>query len=429
MLFILLTKLKLFKHYTISKFFTKFAFMKLAFKIAVRYLFGKKTINAINIITGISILGIAIGSAALILILSVFNGFEDLIQRSFNAFNPDIKVAPAKGKFIETDSIFIKNLKSIEEIEAFSFVLEEVAYLKYSNNRTVSIIKGVDENYSKVNDIDSLIVSGEYKLNTNEIDYAVLGAGLANKLGINPQDMLTPISVFLISSANTSVLESSYKKADVMPAGRFSVPDETEMKYILISLELAQYLLDLHNKSSAIEIKASGNLSDVKKKLEIKLGNEYIVQDKKDQDQELRKIINLERWAAYAIVTLTLLLLTFNMIGSLWIIVIDKKRDISVLQAMGATKKTIRWIFMIEGFLISFIGLITGILIALVFYLLQKKFGLIGVSETSIIDSYPIQIRIFDFVVVSATVFFISILVSLLPARKASGISAFVREE
>jgi lipoprotein-releasing system permease protein len=403
--------------------------MKLAFKIALRYLFGKKTINAINIITGISILGIAIGAAALILILSVFNGFEDLIQRSFNSFNPDIKISPARGKYMDADSSLIRNIKDISEIESFSFVLEEVAYLKYSNNRMVGIIKGVDENYRKVNKIDTLIVAGDYKLKANNIDYGILGAGLANKLGINPQDQLTPISIYLISSANTAVLESSYKKADVIPAGSFSVPDETEMKYILISLELASYLLDLDNKYSAIEIKAKGNLSGIKKIIEKRLGNEYIVRDRMDQDEELRNIINLERWAAYAIVTLTLLLLTFNMIGSLWIIVIDKKKDISVLQAMGATKKTIRSIFIIEGFLISIIGLISGIIIALLFYFLQKKFGIIGVSDTSIIDSYPIKLRFFDFVIVTATVFFISIFVAILPAKKALGIPAFIREE
>ncbi|MBK7095282.1 MAG: FtsX-like permease family protein [Saprospiraceae bacterium] len=267
----------------------------------------------------------------------------------------------------------IRNLKDIGEIESFSFVLEEVAYLKYSNNRTVGIIKGVDENYRKVNKIDTLIVAGDYKLKTNNIDYGILGAGLANKLGVNPQDRLTPISIYLISSANTAVLESSYKKADVIPAGRFSVPDETEMKYILISLELASYLLELENKYSAIEIKANGNLADIKNIIKKSLGNEYIVRDRMDQDAELRNIINLERWAAYAIVTLTLLLLTFNMIGSLWIIVIDKKKDISVLQAMGATKKTIRSVFIIEGFLISIIGLLSGIIIALVFYFLQRN--------------------------------------------------------
>jgi lipoprotein-releasing system permease protein len=311
----------------------------------------------------------------------------------------------------------------------YSMVLEEVAYFKYGSGRTVGMIKGVDDSYRKINNIDTLIVSGDFKLSANDIDYGVLGAGLANKLGVNPHDQLTHVNIFILSSTDNAVLESAYNRADVMPAGRFSVPDETEMKYMLVSLELAQYLLDEKDKYSAIEIKVSGKPNDIKQKIQEKLGDEYIVNDRLDQDAELRNIINLERWAAYAIVTLTLLLLTFNMIGGLWIIVIDKKKDLSVLQAMGATKKTIKYIFIAEGFLISLIGLSIGIIIALVFYFLQKQYGIIGVSETAIIDSYPIQLRFFDFVVVTFTVFFIGILVSLLPARKASLIPAFIREE
>ncbi|MGE5356720.1 MAG: FtsX-like permease family protein [Deltaproteobacteria bacterium] len=403
--------------------------MKFSFKIAIRYLFGKKTINAINIITGISILGISIGAAALILILSVFNGFEDLIQRSFNAFNPDIKILPAKGKFIDADSSIFRNLEKISEIETYSAVLEEVAYLKYGNSRTVGIIKGVDERYSRVNNIDTLIISGNYKLSAQNNDFGVLGAGLANKLGVNPQDNLTPVSIYILSTGNSHSIERGYKKADVMPAGRFSVPDETEMKYLLVSIDLAQYLLGQDNKYSSIELKIRKGSGDIKKKLEETLGNEFIINDRMDQDAELRNIINIERWAAYAIVTLTLLLLTFNMIGGLWIIVIDKQKDISVLQAMGATKKAIRSIFIAEGILISLTGLIAGILIALVFYFLQKQYGIIGVSETAIIDSYPIKLRFFDFIIVSATVFIIGFLVSILPARKAAGIPAFIREE
>lgn len=403
--------------------------MKLALKIAFRYLFGKKTVNAINIITGISILGISIGTAALILILSVFNGFEDLVRNSLNAFNPDIKIIPVKGKFIETDDNFTARLDSIHEIESYSFVLEEVAFLSYGNARTVGMIKGVDENYQQVSNIDELLLSGSYKLQSPDIDYAVLGAGLSNKLGINPHDHLTTVNIYLLSAARSLSLKSGYRTGNVLPAGRFTVPDEAEMRYIIIPLDLAEYMLETEQKYSAIEIKTRSNPSKSKKIIQQAIGDDLIVMDRMDQDEELRKIINIERWAAFAIVTLTLLLLTFNMIGSLWIIVIDKKRDISVLQAMGATKKIIRSIFIIQGFLISVTGLILGIVIALLFYFAQKQFGIIGVSDTAIIDSYPIQIRFIDFMIVTLTVFFIGFIVSVLPARKATSISAFIREE
>lgn len=403
--------------------------MNLSLKIAFRYLFGKKSINAINIITGISILGISIGTAALILILSVFNGFEDLIEKSFNAFNPDIKITPAKGKFIKSDDKIFNILKGIDGISSYSLVLEEVAYLKYGNNRTVGIIKGVDENYQKVNNIDSLIEGGVFKLESENADFGIPGAGLANKLGISPEASLTPISLFLLKSSDAAITETNFKTADVLPSGRFSVPDDLEMKYLIISLDLAQYLLEQIGIFSAIEIKTNKDFKKVKNIICEKSGDFYIIKDRLEQDEELRKIINLERLVAYAIITLTLLLLTFNMIGSLWIIVLDKKNDISVLQAMGATKKNIKSIFIFEGLLISLIGLIIGILLALIFYFIQINYGIIGVGDSEIIESYPISLRIIDFVTVTLTVLIITLIINLLPAKKAASIDAIIREE
>lgn len=403
--------------------------MNLSLKIAFRYLFGKKSINAINIITGISILGISIGTAALILILSVFNGFEDLIEKSFNSFNPDIKVTPAKGKFFKSDDKILNLLKNTDGISSYSLVLEEVAYFKYGNNRTVGIIKGVDENYPKVNNIDSLMVGGIYKLESENVDFGIPGAGLANKLGISTDASLTPISLYLLKSSDAAITETNFKTADVLPSGRFSVPDDIEMKYLIISLDLAHYLLGQEEIFSAVEIKTNKDFKKVKIRISEKLDDSYVIKDRLEQDEELRKIINLERLVAYAIITLTLLLLTFNMIGSLWIIVLDKKNDISVLQAMGATKKNIKSIFMFEGLLISMIGLIIGLLIALIFYFIQVKYGIIGVGDSDIIDSYPISLRFLDFVIVSFTVIVITLIINILPAKKAASIDAIIREE
>lgn len=403
--------------------------MNLSLKIAFRYLFGKKSINAINIITGISILGISIGTAALILILSVFNGFEDLIEKSFNSFNPDIKVTPAKGKFFKSDDKILNLLKNTDGISSYSLVLEEVAYFKYGNNRTVGIIKGVDENYPKVNNIDSLMVGGIYKLESENVDFGIPGAGLANKLGISTDASLTPISLYLLKSSDAAITETNFKTADVLPSGRFSVPDDIEMKYLIISLDLAHYLLGQEEIFSAVEIKTNKDFKKVKIRISEKLDDSYVIKDRLEQDEELRKIINLERLVAYAIITLTLLLLTFNMIGSLWIIVLDKKNDIAVLQAMGATKKNIKSIFMFEGLLISMIGLIIGLLIALIFYFMQVKYGIIGVGDSDIIDSYPISLRFIDFVIVSFTVLVITLIINILPAKKAASIDAIIREE
>ena len=403
--------------------------MNLAFKIAKRYLFGKKSINAINIITGISVIGISIGAAALILILSVFNGFEDLIRSNFNAFNPEIKITPAKGKYFEIDSDFIQKISSIKGIENYSLVQEEVAYFEYDNNRSVGIIKGVDNNFGKVNNIDTTIIAGEFLLNKNGLNFGVLGSGLASKLGVNTSDQLTPVSIYILKNKIKGPLDQFYKRSEVLPAGKFALQSETDMKYMIVPIELSKYLLGKKNKYSAIEIKTSGETYKVKEELQSKLGNDFVIKNRMEQDAELMKIMNMEKWISYAIVSLTLFLVAFNMIGSLWMIVLDKRRDISILQSMGANKKLIKRIFIYEGLLISGIGLIIGIILALLFYFAQKDFGIIGIPEGFIIDAYPIQLRLLDFVVVMITVFFIGILISILPAYRAGRIPAFLREE
>lgn len=403
--------------------------MNLAFKIAKRYLFGKKSINAINIITGISVLGISIGAAALVLILSVFNGFEDLIRSNFNAFNPEIKITPAKGKYFEVDSVFLRKLNSISGIENYSLIQEEVAYFEYDNNRSVGIIKGVDNNFDKVNNIDTTIIAGEFLLKKNGLNFGVIGSGLASKLGVNTSDQLTPLSIYILKKKTKGPLDPFYKRTEVLPAGKFALQSETDMKYLIVPIELSKYLLGMKNKYSAIEIKTSGETYKVKEQLQSKLGNDFVIKNRMEQDAELMNIMNMEKWISYAIVSLTLFLVAFNMIGSLWMIVLDKRRDISILQSMGANKKLIKRIFIYEGLLISGIGLIIGIILALLFYFAQKDFGIIGIPEGFIIDAYPIQLRVLDFVIVAITVFFIGILISILPSYRAGRIPAFLREE
>ena len=403
--------------------------MNLAFKIAKRYLFGKKSVNAINIITGISVLGIAIGAASLVLILSVFNGFEDLIRSNFNAFNPEIKITPVKGKYFEIDSIFLQKLNSVSGIKNYSLVQEEVAYFEYDNNRTVGMIKGVDNNFDKVNNIDTTIVSGKFLLKKNGLNFGVIGNGLASKLEISVTDQLTPVTIYVLKNKTKGPLDRFYKRGEIMPAGKFALQSETDMKYILIPLELSRYLLGMNDKYSSIEIKTSGDVYKVKEELQAKLGNDFVIKNRMEQDAELMKIMNMEKWISYAIVSLTLFLVAFNMIGSLWMIVLDKRRDISILQSMGANKKLVKKIFIYEGLLISGMGLIIGIVLALLFYSAQKNFGLIGIPQGFIIDAYPIQLRFRDFIVVSITVFAIGILISILPAFRAGRIPAFLREE
>ncbi len=404
--------------------------MKLAFDIARRYLFGKKTINAINIITGISVFGISIGAAALILILSVFNGFEELIGDHFNAFNPEIKITPKKGKFFKIDSNFLNKLNGIDEISDYSLTVEEVAYFIYGNSQSFGLIKGVDDKFNIVNNIDTAIVAGEYLLEKQGLSYGVIGNGLAGKMGVNVSDKITPISINVLNKKTTGS-----KRGEVFPSGKFAILSQSDLEYVLISLDFAQYLIgntkgENADKYSAIEIKTKGDVDLVQDKLKKELGNEFYIKNRREQDAELMKIMNMEKWIAYVIVSLSLFLIAINLIGSLWMIVLDKKKDIAMLQSMGANKSMIKQIFLYVGMLISGFGLIIGFIIALLFYFAQKNFDLIGIPEgATIIDAYPVQLRFIDFIIVSITVLLIGFLISLLPARKAGQISAFVREE
>ena len=403
--------------------------MSLSFNIARRYLFGKKSVNAINIITSISVLGITIGSAALILILSVFNGFEGLIGHYFNAFNPEIKMLPATGKRFELTDDMVKKLEGIEGIGTYSKVLEEVVLFRYDGIQDFGVIKGVDDRFESVNAIDSTIRRGSYKPDDGTIRYGIVGSGLAAKLNINTDNSITPVQVYVPKRKATGPLENYFLQTRVYPSGIFAVQNETDFKYMVTSLEVVQYLLQTRNEYSAIEIKTTGNVESVKKTLQQAFGSAFLFKNRFEQDEVFMKIMNIEKWVSYAIVSLTLFLVAFNMIGSLWMIVLDKKRDIATLKAMGSTNGLIRKIFLLEGLLISSLGLVLGMIIALIFYFLQKNLGLISIPEGFVINAYPIEIQWMDFLVVSLTVLLIGFLISLAPAWKAGQIPAFIREE
>jgi lipoprotein-releasing system permease protein len=403
--------------------------MSLSFNIARRYLFGKKSINAINIITGISVLGITIGTAALILILSVFNGFESLISGYFNAFNPEIKMIPAKGKTFTYTRDIKQKLDSLDGIIAYSKVLEEVVMFRYDGIQDFGVIKGVDEQFNVVNQIDSTLRRGSYRVGSGPVNYGIVGSGLAGKLNINPENSFTPVQVYIPKQKPGGPLDNYFLQTSVYPSGIFAVQNETDFKYMVTGLDVAQYLLQEKNEFSAIEIKTSGKVGEVKKALQSALGSAFVFKDRFEQDEVFMKIMNMEKWISYLIVSLTLFLVAFNMIGSLWMIVLDKKKDIAILKAMGATRGLIRKIFLLEGLFISSLGLILGTVIALIFYFLQKQYGLVGIPDGFVINAYPIRIEGPDFLIVSLTVLFIGLVIAIAPAWKAGEINAYIKEE
>jgi lipoprotein-releasing system permease protein len=407
--------------------------MSLEFAIAYRYLVGKKSTNAINIIVWISIIGMTIGTAALILILSVFNGFESLLAGLLNSFNPDIKVELREGKFYHEDSIPALKIKKVKGVEHMSLILEETSFFEYKGTQEVGLLKGVDPDYVKVTDIDSTLIMGDIKLNKNpeNITYGILGSGMNSKLSVNPEDVLSPVIAYMPSKKRENSVFSELNSLPLYPSGVFSVGNEVDGQLIIVSREAMAGLLELENHFSAIEIKLKNESyeKDVKSALNNLLGNKFTIKNRMEQDDGFFKIMNIEKLVSFLIACLTFLLIALNLVGSLWMIVLEKKQDISILKSMGLLNSSIKKIFIYIGLYISVTGLILGIFCAFSFYFLQKSYGLIALPDVFIIDSYPIELRWIDFIIVSITVVGIGYMASLVPAIRAVKVSAFVKYE
>ncbi|MCC7245860.1 MAG: FtsX-like permease family protein [Saprospiraceae bacterium] len=409
--------------------------MNFSLHIARRYLFAKRSTNAINIITGISVVGVAIGTAALILVLSVFNGFEDLLGGLFGHFNPEVKVTAAKGKTFQADSLMLTRLRQIPEVAAVSATIEEIAFFEYDGSQDFGVLKGVDTYFSAVNGIDSTIIDGEYLLQTPDGgNCAVLGYGVYTKLSVNAKNPLIPLTIYMPDKDGGGAMDRPFKTRMSSPVGAFAIQQEFDEQYVLSNLQFVRELLGADSATvSAIEVKCRkpSDIGAVKLKIQEALGNqgEYIVKDQYEQNEAFFKVMRLEKWMGFALTSLMLILMAFNTIGALWMIVLDKQKDISVLKSLGATDQVVRRIFLLEGLLLTFVGMVLGVLLALLLYWLQKHYGLISIPEGFIVDSYPISMRATDFLPVVLTVLSIGFLASLLPARRAMQVPAFLREE
>ena len=404
--------------------------MNLPLKIARRYLFAKKSTNAINIITGISVFGIAVGTAALVLVLSVFNGFEDLITGLFSSFNPDIKVTPASGKIFTIDDEKIARIESIEGVLYLSKSIEEVAFFENEGSQDFGILKGVDEYYVKVTGIDSTIREGVYNVKEEGRNLVVLGVGMRNKLSASV-DNINPINIYMAKRKTRGPTDKPFRSKFAYPAGTFVIQQDYDSQYVLADLEFAQSLMAYKNgEIGAMEIKLNDavDTEEVVREVQNILGEKFVVKDRYRQDEAFLKLMNLEKWMFYALFSLSLILVAFNLIGSLWMIVIDKKNDISILKSMGADGSLIRRVFLGEGLLLCSLGMAIGFSLSILFYIGQKSLGIIPIPEGFVVDAYPISMRIWDFLVVAITVFAIGLIASYPPALRAERVPALIRD-
>ncbi|HOZ30421.1 MAG TPA: FtsX-like permease family protein [Bacteroidales bacterium] len=399
--------------------------MNFPFYIAKRYLISKKSRNAINFISFISILGVATGTAALIIILSVFNGFDDLLKNLYNSFDPDIKIVSAEGKTFSPNEKFLNILNSSDYIENYSFCLEENAMLEYGDKQIIATIKGVDNNYVNVTGIDTMIVVGEYMLKNDLASCAIAGQGIAYNLGLTV-DFALPLKIYI--PGRTKDLKGNFQDATdninqclVYTSGIFEIQQEYDTKYVILPLKEVQTLLEYEDDISSAEIKLKNNTNtkDALSILENSLGNGYEIMDRNKQHEYAYKIMQSEKWAIFMILVFILLIASFNVIGSLTMLIIEKKSDIQILKSLGANNKTIRNIFFLEGLFISASGAILGLIMGITVCIIQIEFGLVklGTDGSFIIENYPVLMNFADFVYVFVTVMIIGTFAAWYPVR------------
>ena len=394
--------------------------MNFPFFIAKRYFSTKKSSNFVHIISWVSLLGITIGTAALILVLSVFNGFEDLILSMYNAFDPHFKITSAEGKVFNADKV--QSVLDNDAIDKSSFVLEEKVLLKYQEKEYIATVKGVDENYLTLTNFDSLLVDGEYLSKYDNTNIAIVGRGVAYYLSMGVGNMFEQLQVYVPNRNSKTLLNptTAFKQGSVLPIGIFGIQAEIDEKFIITPLAFIQNLADRENEISAVEIKLKNadEMLAVQNELQKELGDIFIVQNRLEQQEFLYKILNTEKLAVFLILVFIMIIATFNIIGALSMLMLDKKKDIQTFRSLGATRNQVQQIFFNKSVLTIIAGTVIGLSVGLGLASLQQTFGFIGMGNGFfVVDAYPVAIKINDILLVSTTVILIGLLASWYPAK------------
>ncbi len=399
--------------------------MKLVFEIAYKFLFGKKSKGIINVISTISIIGVGVGTTALLIVLSVFNGLHGLIGDLFGSFDPDIKITLNEGKFFSTDSACIQQLHEIDAIDYIVPVIEDNALLKYKNRQVTGIIMGVDSNYVKVSRLDSIIYQGEFKLRDKGSYTGVIGYVLADQLNVRT-NFVTPLMIYVPErnkKINFMRPNEAFKSHYIQPKGIFLVKQmEYDSQYLLIDIDLARKLLQYKSHevtSLSIALKAGSSVSDTQKKIKATLGSPFKVLNRQEQHANFYKMMRIEKIMAYLILCFILVIATFNLIGTMSMLIFDKKEHIRTLKAIGANKQMVTRIFLIEGWLISLIGVFAGLVFGVILVLIQEHLGVIKFAGSGnfVVDAYPVILEMSDVFITMATVVCIGFLATLYPVK------------
>lgn len=398
--------------------------MRLPLFIARRYFLSKKSQRVINVISMISMVGVMIGTAALIIVLSVFNGFENLIERLYNSFDADIRITASAGKMFDDKTVNLDAVRSMPGVRIVNPVVEEKALVKYHDKQYIATLKGVGDDFTRASGLDSMLTDGKMLLSSGDTDFAVVGGAIAYNLQMSLSDYLTQLEIYAPrrSASSLSHPEEAFNRRYISPAGIFAVQQEFDAKYIIVPIRFAREIFEYENELSAVEIYTSpgSDVNDIQEKLISLLGKKFEVKNRYQQHELIYKIMKSEKWAVFLILTFIIIIATFNVVSSLTMLVIDKKKDIAVFQSMGANAKMLRTTFLLEGLMITLSGAIIGMLIGFIVCWLQQLYGIIELSGSGsfVIDAYPVKMLVMDFVYVFVAVGLIGLLAAWYPGKR-----------
>lgn len=392
--------------------------------MAFRFWRSKKSFSIINIISGISFWGIAVGTAALIIVLSAFNGLEGMISTMYNSFHSELRIEPVSGKYFTTKDIDTSAIASLSGVDYISPVVEDICMVRYGDRQQVVYIKGVEPGKGYEEKFKPLMLTGSSNLGTDSVPRALIGAGIYYSLGVNINDFTTTLTFYSPkrTSAASADISTSFLSRNAIPGGMFSVQQDFDEKYIIVPLSLAAYLLEYNGISTAIEINISNAelIPGLEKKVQNIVGDHYIVKNRMEQEEAMYKIMKSEKLVVFLILALILLITSFTIISTLTLEILAKRKDLSSLFAMGAGVRKIRMVIITHGFIICLTGMLVGFVISTAVLLAQMHFGLIRFSSggTFVSDIYPVKLIWTDFVYVFFTVLAIATLISQIPVRR-----------
>jgi lipoprotein-releasing system permease protein len=388
--------------------------------IASRYLFSKKRIQVISLISWISVLGIFIGTAALVVLLSAFNGLEGWVIRLYNSFDSDIRIESAQGKWIDAAEFPLDSLRQIDGISHVAEVLEENCLVIYGDNQYVCTMKGVSDDYVAMTGVDTMMVDGAFKIKSKSGSMAVVGSGVAYSLSmsLNAIDKALVLYVPKTNIGSTLNPADAFRSEAIFPSGIFEIQPEFDARYIFTPIDFADKLTEGKNRRTAYEVQfsPSADKKAIEKALKAQLSEKYVVKNRFEQHELLYKVINAEKWAVFLVLCFILLIAVFNVTGSLTMLVVEKSADIRTLESMGADKSTIKGVFFAEGLMITVIGLITGLVCGLIIVTFQEMQGIVLINGE---DPYPVLVKAKDILAICITVITIGAAASWFPASRA----------